>query len=121
MRGFTLIELLVVLAIVALLSALALPRYTQYVDRQKEAVLAENLRQTREALEQFQADRGRYPENLEELVVRRYLKNLPLDPFLESSRDWQTTPPPAPAEGKIGDLHSTANGIGRNGTPYRQW
>lgn len=121
MRGFTLIELLVVLAIVALLSALALPRYTQYLDRQKEAVLAENLRQTREALEQFQADRGRYPETLDELVTRRYLKALPVDPLLESPRYWIISQPPSPAEGKVGNLHSAANGIGRNGIPYRQW
>ncbi len=121
MRGFTLIELLVVLAIVALLASLALPRYTQYLDRQKEAVLAENLRQTRDALEQFQADRGRYPESLDELVTRRYLKTLPFDPFLESQRNWLTSAPTPPAEGKVGDVHSAANGIGRNGTPYQQW
>ena len=88
MRGFTLIELLVVLAIVALLSAISLPRYTQYIERQKEDVLAANLRQTRDALEQFHADRGRYPEALDELVSRRYLKSLPVDPFLESSLFW---------------------------------
>jgi len=121
MRGFTLIELLVVLAIIALLSSLALPRYTQYLDRQKEAVLAENLRQTRDALEQFQADRGRYPETLDELVARRYLKTIPADPLLESSRHWLTTPPLPRSEGKIADLHSAATGVGRNGIPYRQW
>ena len=74
------IELPVVLAIVTLLSAIALPRYTQYVARNREAVLAENLRLTRDALEQFHADRGRYPEVLDELVTQRYLKALPFDP-----------------------------------------
>ena len=121
MRGFTLIELLVVLAIIALLSSLALPRYTQYLDRQKEAVLADNLRQTREALAQFQADRGRYPETIEELVARRYLKSVPVDPLLESSQHWRFSPPFPPAEGKVADLHSGASGNGRNGIPYRQW
>ena len=76
MRGFTLIELLVVLAIVALLSAVALPKYTQHVARQKETVLAENLRTTRLALEQFRSDRGRYPESLDEVVATRYLRAL---------------------------------------------
>lgn len=121
MRGFTLIELLVVLAIVALLSSIALPRYTQYLDRQKEEVLAANLRQTRDALEQFLADRGRYPESLEELVSRRYLKTLPVDPFLESSRYWLISLPLAPFEGKVANVHSAASGVGRNGIHYRSW
>ena len=120
-RGFTLIELLVVLAIVALLSTLALPRYTQYVERNRQAVLAENLRLTRDALEQFYADRGRYPDSLDELVARRYLKNLPFDPILESNRHWQFSEPPPPAEGKIGDIHSAAPGYGRDGRRFVAW
>ncbi len=120
-RGFTLIELLVVMAIVALLATIALPRYTQYVDRNREAVLAENLRQTREAIEQFHADRGRYPESLEELVGRRYLKALPFDPILESNRRWRLVEPLPPAGGKVADLHSLAPGKGIDGRPYAQW
>lgn len=120
-RGFTLIELLVVLAIVALLSALAMPRYTQYVERHRETVLAENLRLTREALEQFYADRGRYPESLDELVSRRYLKSLPFDPILESSRHWLLSEPLPPNEGKVADLHSAAPGLGRNGRRLASW
>jgi general secretion pathway protein G len=120
-RGFTLIELLVVLAIVALLSALALPRYTQYVERNREAVLAENLRLTRDALEQFHSDRGRYPENLDELVVRRYLKHVPFDPIIESNRHWLVSEPLPPTEGKIADIHSAAPGTGRDGRRFSAW
>lgn len=120
-RGFTLIELLVVLAIFALLSALALPRYTQYVERNREAVLAENLRLTRDALEQFHADRGRYPENLDELVTRRYLKALPYDPIIESNRHWLVSEPLPPAEGKVGDIHSGARGVGHDGRRISAW
>ena len=96
LRGFTLIELLVVLAIVALLSSLALPRYTQYLERTREAVLAENLRLARDALEQFNADRGRYPDSLDELVARRYLKALPVQPDPRKQSPlvaWRTTSP----------------------------
>lgn len=120
-RGFTLIELLIVLAIVALLSALALPRYTQYVERNREAVLAENLRLTRDALEQFHSDRGRYPENLDELVVRRYLKHVPFDPIIESNRHWLVSEPLPPTEGKIADIHSAAPGTGRDGRRFSAW
>jgi len=121
LRGFTLIELLVVLAIVALLSSLALPRYTQYLERTREAVLAENLRLARDALEQFNTDRGRYPESLEELVARRYLKALPVDPILESSRHWSLGEPVPPAAGRIGEIHSAAPGVGRDGRRYSAW
>jgi general secretion pathway protein G len=121
LRGFTLIELLVVLAIVALLSSLALPRYTQYLERTREAVLAENLRLARDALEQFNADQGRYPDSLDELVARRYLKALPVDPILESNRHWLLVEPMPPATGKIGEIRSAAPGIGRDGRRYSMW
>lgn len=120
-RGFTLIELLVVLAIVALLSSLALPRYTQYLERNRQAVLAENLRLTRDALQQFHADRGRYPDSLEELVARRYLKSLPFDPILESNRHWLLSEPFPPDEGRVADIHSAAPGFGADGRRLDSW
>lgn len=120
-RGFTLIELLVVLAIVALLAAVSTPRYIQYLERNREAVLAENLRLTREALEQFNADRGRYPESLDELVVRRYLKAIPVDPLSGNAQQWRLSEPLPPAAGKVGDIHSAAAGVGRNGIRYAAW
>ncbi|HTD06012.1 type II secretion system protein, partial [Undibacterium sp.] len=70
-RGFTLIELLVVLAIVALLLSLALPRYFTSIDKTKEIVLVENLQTTRNVIDKFYADTGRYPESLSELVQRK--------------------------------------------------
>ena len=69
-RGFTLIELLVVLAVVALMSTLALPRYFQSIDTSKEVILAENLHTTRDTIDKFYADTGRYPNSLDELVER---------------------------------------------------
>lgn len=121
-RGFTLIELLVVLAILGLLLSLAAPKYVSSVDRAKEAALAENLRTTRAAIDQFHADRGRYPASLDELVARRYLRAMPVDPLSEGKPDWRLVP--APAEEGVGgvfDLKSRAPGIGSNGRPYVQW
>lgn len=119
-RGFTLIELLVVMTILGLLLSLAAPKYFRSVDGAKEAVLAENLRITREAIDRFHADRGRYPESLDELVARRYLHALPVDPLLDSSRTWALVLAPQEAGG-IADLRSRAPGTGRNGRPYVQW
>ncbi|MDO8932960.1 MAG: prepilin-type N-terminal cleavage/methylation domain-containing protein [Rhodocyclaceae bacterium] len=120
-RGFTLIELLVVLAILSLLLSLAAPRYFHSVDTSKEAVLAENLRITRTAIDHFYADRKRYPESLDELVGRRYLRALPVDPLAESATAWLLIAPPPELEGRIADLRSRAPGVGRNGRPYAQW
>jgi general secretion pathway protein G len=121
-RGFTLIELLVVLAILGLLLSLAAPKYVRSVDGAKETVLAENLRITREAIDRFHADRGRYPVSLDELVVRRYLRSLPVDPLIDSATAWRLVASTS-EEGTQGvtDLKSRAPGVGRNGRPYAQW
>jgi general secretion pathway protein G len=121
-RGFTLIELLVVMAIVGLLLSLALPRYFGSVDRSKESVLKQNLRSTREAIDQFYADLGRYPEGLEELVSKRYLRSLPLDPLTESARTWIAVAPPEGSQsGTLYDLKSGAPGQGSDGRSYAEW
>jgi len=119
--GFTLIELLVVLTILGLLLALSTPKYFRSVDSAKEAVLADNLHIARVAIDRFYGDRGRYPETLEELVARRYLRTLPVDPVADNSTAWTLVRPPQEAAGSIADLHSRAPGNGRNGRPYAQW
>ena len=117
-RGFTLIELLVVLTIVAALLAVALPRYSNSIGRAEEAVLQQNLRATREAIDQFHGDHGRYPLNLQELVLRRYLRDIPVDPITRSNRTWLAQPA---AEGGIRDVRSGASGAGSNGRAYINW
>lgn len=117
-RGFTLIEVLVVLAIVALLSSLATPRYFQSLGLSKEAVLVKNLHTTRDTIDKFFADTGRYPESLEELVERKYLRSLPFDPITQSETTWELIPPDDPDLGGVYDFRSGAQGAMRDGTPY---
>ncbi|MBW8829981.1 MAG: prepilin-type N-terminal cleavage/methylation domain-containing protein [Burkholderiales bacterium] len=119
-RGFTLIELLVVLAIVATLLALSLPRYSQSVDIARERVLVENLRTTRDAIDKFYADTLRYPESLDELVERRYLRSLPMDPILDNDKAWRILPPASEKKGQVGDLKSTAQGQTLDGKPFNE-
>ncbi|EJN03260.1 type II secretion system protein [Herbaspirillum sp. YR522] len=117
-RGFTLVELLVVMAIVALLATLAMPRYFHSVDTARETILVENLRLTRETIDQFHTDTGRYPATLEELVQKKYLKVVPVDPLTKSSTTWVIIPPEDPGQGGVYDLHSGAPGLRQDGTPF---
>ena len=116
--GFTLIELIVVMAIVALLATLALPRYFHSVDHSKETVLRENLRIVRETIDKFYGDTGRYPESLEELVERKYLRTLPVDPVTEKVDGWTIITPDSDAKGRVYDVKSTAPGNASDGKPF---
>jgi len=84
-RGFTLIELLVVMAIIGALLTLATPRYFQHVERTRESVLKSDLATMRDAVDKFFSDTGKYPESLEELVTKRYLRKLPVDPVTDTA------------------------------------
>ena len=119
--GFTLIELLIVLGIVALLLTLAVPRFFPSVDKSKETILAENLRNTRIVIDQYRADTGRYPDSLEQLVEKKYLRELPYDPIAESREAWTVLPPEEGEQGGVYNLHSGAPGNDRNGRPYAEW
>ena len=119
--GFTLIELLVVLAIVALLLTLAVPRYFPSVDNAREVILADNLRNTRAIIDQYYADTGRYPDSLEQLVEKKYLRNLPVDPITGSSGSWILVPPEDGSKGGIYTIKSGAPGNDRSGKPYLEW
>lgn len=121
-RGFTLIELLVVLGIVALLLTLAVPRFFPSVDKTKETILRDNLRNTRAVIDQYHADTGRYPDSLEQLVEKKYLARVPVDPVTESESTWVIVAPEAESEpGAVYDIRSGAPGNGRDGRPYAEW
>src|SRR5262252_4332476 len=119
--GFTLIELLIVMAIIALLISLAVPRYYGSLAKSKETALAQTLAVTRDSIDKFYADTGKYPENLAALVTNRYLRSLPVDPITESDTTWTVVPPENPEKGGVYDIHSGAEGIGRNGKAFREW
>ena len=119
--GFTLIELLVVLAIVALLLTLAVPRFFPSIDSAKDTILADNLRNTRAVIDQYYADTGRYPDSLEQLVEKKYLRALPVDPVADSNATWILVPPEDTTKGAIYSIRSGAPGNDRTGKPYAEW
>lgn len=116
--GFTLIELLVVLAIIALLLTLATPRYLRSLDKAQETVLEESLRQMRETIDHFYRDTGQYPESLEELVARQYLRSIPVDPVTDSNQTWVLIAPTAGYRGKVYNLRSGADGVAPSGKRF---
>jgi general secretion pathway protein G len=122
-KGFTLIELIVVLAIIALLVAIVAPRYYRTVDNAREASLKTSLNIMRDAIDKFTADKGRYPDSLDELLQHGYLRQIPEDPITGQKEGWQMLPPPADsvASGKMGDVRSGASGSAQNGTPFNSW
>lgn len=117
-RGFTLIELLVVMAIIATLLAIAVPRYFLSLERAKEATLRQDLAVMRDAIDKYAGDTGRFPDTLQELVDKRYLRALPEDPITRSRETWTTTNSGDGDMPGINDVHSGAEGNATDGRPF---
>lgn len=117
-RGFTLIELLVVMAIVATLLTIAVPRYFGSLAHSREVALKENLKVLRLSLDKFAGDKGRFPVSLDELVVEKYLRAVPLDPVTESALTWVPVIDSAGEGRGIVDVKSGAQGLSKDGVAY---
>ncbi len=88
--GWTLIELLVVLSLIMILATLAMSQYRNSVLAAKEATLSSDLFLMRDAIDQYYADKGKYPDSIETLVSQHYLRAVPKDPITNSTDTWQT-------------------------------
>lgn len=125
-RGFTLIELMIVMVIIGLLAAIAVPMYVQSVRHAREAVLKEDLRTLRAAIDSYTVDKQKAPQTLEDLVQAGYLKSMPVDPFTHRSDTWvpaqdDTLQSLDQTASGINDVHSGAPGAAADGTSYSTW
>ncbi len=125
-RGFTLIELLIVIAIIGIIAGMAVAQLRTAPQRAREAVLKEDLYAIRDVIDQYFADKGKYPESLDTLVEEGYLRRIPVDPITESEGTWQTVQAEASDEdtegaGGIIDVKSGADGTALDGTRYSDW
>lgn len=120
-NGFTMIELMVALAILATILAVGVPRYFSNLDAANESVLREDLYVMRDAIDKFYADNGVYPQTLDDLVKKKYLRAIPVDPYTRSSHSWAVQAPTDGATGAVFDVHSTAPNTARDGTWFKDW
>ena len=124
--GFTLMEMMIVMVLIVILAGIGLSVYGSSVQRAKEATLKEDLFRMRDAIDQYYADKNKYPATLEALVSDKYLRAVPVDPFTLSADTWQTTMSELEAgnvatEPGIYDVKSGSELSGLDGTPYANW
>jgi general secretion pathway protein G len=125
-RGFTLIELLIVIALITILATMGLVQYRNSLQSSREAVLHTDLFRMRDAIDQYYADKGKYPASLDALVSDGYMRKIPEDPMTKSADTWTTVPAePDPgnptAEPGIYDVKSGAPGTGLDGTAFSDY
>lgn len=137
-KGFTLVELLIVIIIIAVLAAIAIPKFMNSSTRSKESALKADLKLYRNAVELFKNDTGAYPASLSDLTSSSapstgkdatgsdktitsadwkgpYLQNVEQDPVSGSAFSYSTTSP------NVGKVTSSASGNGADGTAYTTW
>ncbi len=119
-RGYTLMEVMTVIAIVGILASIAIPSYRKSVIRAKESSLRHSLFVLRDVIDQYYADHGQYPDTLDDLTEKKYIRHIPEDPVTNSRDTWILILSDSD-EGGIYDLHSGSKKISLYGTPYNEW
>jgi general secretion pathway protein G len=136
--GFTLIELIVVVTIIGILAAVAISNVKYAQQKARESALRHDLFEMRKSIDDYYADQQKYPESLQVLAEKHYLRAVPKDP-ITGKADWEEvqnsstgdtsdpnsvpTDPSASSETVPGiyDVHSQATGNGLDGTAYKSW
>ena len=120
------IELVIVMAIITVLASLATVGARNAVYLAREATLKEDLFRMRDAIDQYYADKGKYPSDLQALVADHYMREVPVDPISQSRDTWQTVPaepdPQNPsADPGVFNVKSGAEGVSLMGQAYSEF
>ncbi len=118
--------MVVVVSMIMILAGIAMAGYRSAVTRAQEAVLKEDLFRLRDSIDQYYADKGKYPTDLQSLVTDGYLRGVPEDPITRSAETWQiiqAEPDANDPVAEIGvyDVKSGSDRIGSDGKPYAEW
>jgi general secretion pathway protein G len=131
-------ELLIVIIVIAVLAAIALPRFINSGLRSKEASLKSDLKIYRNAVQLFMNDTGAYPATLAALSATAapatgldsagaskaitatdwkgpYIDSIMTDPVSGNAFTYAITSP------NVGKINSSAAGNGSDGTAYSTW
>jgi general secretion pathway protein G len=124
--GFTLIELMIVMAIILILSLIAIPNYVGEMKHAREAVLKEDLHIMRNAIDSYTMDKAKAPQSLDDLVQAGYLRAIPPDPTTHSNTTWVTNTDDSlesvdQSDPGINDVHSGSSETGSDGQPYSSY
>jgi len=124
--GFTLMELMIVMAIIGVLTVVAVPSFIGAIRQAKEAALKEDLHVMRVAIDSYTMDKQKAPQSLDDLIADGYLRAVPVDPFTHAKDTWAPETGDAlhsldQTEPGIDDVHSGSQEIGTDGQPYSTW
>ena len=125
-KGFTLIEIMVVTTLIVLLATIGMTQYRNSVTAAKEAVLKENLFRMNDAIDQYYADKNKWPSDLAALVSEGYIREIPTDPMTNSKDTWTTiqAEPDANNPASQVGIYQVKSGSDRtaiDGTRYADW
>lgn len=133
--AFTLVELLIVIIIIAVLAAIAIPKFANQSTRSKESALRAELSLLRNGVEMFKTDCGAYPSALSDLAATAapangkdtagnnkailaadwkgpYVNKVNVDPVSGNAFTYSTTSP------TVGQVSSSAAGNDSNGVAF---
>lgn len=79
-RAFSLIEIIIAITIIALFISLPVLAYSSYAKTSRDNKRKADVLKISQALEQYKAEKGSYPLQLEDLVTTGFLTELPVDP-----------------------------------------
>jgi len=133
--GFSLVEMMVVVSIIGILTAIAVPKFTEVQRKSKESALRTNLQVYRSAIYVFFSDTGLYPQSLNDLAATTppstgltptgasrdvtagtwrgpYVQQIQFDPVSNKPLSYST------ANGSVGSVKSSATGNDSNGVAF---